>query len=141
MIKVTCAIIFQKGKVLITQRGEHPHHAFQWEFPGGKVKPEETEAQCLIREIKEELELDVEIAEKMTAVDFDYGFKKIRLIPFLCYLKKGNIVLHEHVDFEWVGLIGLRDKNISGADKEVIALPENQELLEEYSRKKVNDAG
>ncbi len=141
MIDVSCAIIFQQNKILLTQRDGQSNHSFQWEFPGGKVKPDETEEQSIHREIWEELEIEIEIAEKLTPVIFDYGFKKIRLIPFLCYFKKGNIVLHEHVDFEWVELSRLGDKNISGADKELIALPGNQKLLKEYSRKKMNDAG
>lgn len=135
MIQVTCAIIFQNNKVLITQRGEHPHHAFQWEFPGGKVNLGEPEEKSILREIKEELELDLEIAEKMMPVDFDYGFKKIRLIPFVCFLKSGKILLKEHVDYRWVNWQELEKMNLSGADLKLLSQPENQKLLEEYSRK------
>ena len=102
MIQVTCAVIFRNKKVLIARRGEHPHHAFQWEFPGGKVKLGESEEQSIFREIKEELDVDMEITEQMTPVDFDYGFIKIRLIPFLCFLKDGEITLNDHIDCRWV---------------------------------------
>jgi 8-oxo-dGTP diphosphatase len=140
MIDVTCAIIFHQNKILLTQRCEASQHALQWEFPGGKVKPEETEEQSIHREIKEELEIEIEIAEKLTPVVYDYGFKKIRLVPFLCYFMKGEIVLNEHNDFEWLELNDLNGKYISEADKEMIHLPENRKLLEKYSRKKMNDA-
>ena len=64
MIQVTCAVIFRNKKVLIARRGEHPHHAFQWELPGGKIKPGESEEHSILREIREELELDLKIVEK-----------------------------------------------------------------------------
>lgn len=124
---------------MLTQRGGQSKHTFQWEFPGGKVNPDETEEQSIHREIREELEIDIEIVEKLTPVIYDYGFKKIRLIPFLCYLKNGKIVLNEHVDFEWLDLADLKRKNISEADNELIHLPENLRLLEKYSGEKMND--
>lgn len=126
---------------MITQRGGLSQQAFMWEFPGGKVKPDETEEQSIHREIREELEIEIEIAEKLTPVIYDYGFQRIRLVPFLCYLKKGHIVLNEHAEFEWLNLDDLKDKDISGADRELIYLPENHRLLEKYSREKMNDAG
>ena len=134
MIEVTCAVIIRRGKVLIARRGEHLHHAFQWEFPGGKIKPDETEVQCILREIKEELDIGLEIAKKMTAVDFDYGFKKIKLIPFLCFLRSGKILLKEHVDYRWIGWQELGKMNLSGADLKLLSQPGNQKLLEKYSR-------
>lgn len=139
MIDVTCAIIFHQNKILLTQRGEHSQHAFQWEFPGGKVNPEETEEQSIHREIREELEIDIEIAEKGKPVVYDYGFNKIRLIPFFCYFKKGKIVLNEHANFEWLDLTDLKRKNMPEADNELIHQPENLQLLKKYSREKMND--
>lgn len=134
MIEVTCAVIFQNKKVLVTRRGDHVHHAFQWEFPGGKIKPGETKVQCILREIKEELDIDIAIAEKMTAVDFDYGFQKIRLIPFLCFLKSGEIVLKEHIEYRWIDWKEIANRDLSGADLKLLSQPENQSLLEKYSR-------
>jgi len=135
MIDVTCAIIFQQNKILLTQRDKQSNHSFQWEFPGGKVKPDETEEQSIHREIWEELEIKIEIIEKLTPVIYDYGFKKIRLIPFLCYFKKGIIVLNEHAGFEWLGLNEIKERDISRADRELIYISDNQRLLEKYSRK------
>ncbi|MFW5755995.1 MAG: (deoxy)nucleoside triphosphate pyrophosphohydrolase [Tangfeifania sp.] len=134
MIDVVCAIIFDKNRILLTQRGEHPHHAFQWEFPGGKVKPDETEEQSIHREIREELEIEIGIAEKLIPVIHDYGFKKIRLIPFLCFPKNEKLILNEHVGYRWVRWQELDKMNLSGADSKLLSRPENQNLLEKYSR-------
>lgn len=140
MIQVSCAIIFRNGKVLITQRGEHPRHAFQWEFPGGKIKPDETGSQAILREIKEELDIDIKIVEEMTSVDFDYGFRKIRLIPFVCISENGEITLNEHVDCRWVNWHELEKMNLSEADLKLLSEQENQRLLDKYSRKQMNDS-
>ena len=66
MIDVTCAIIRNEDdEVLIVQRGETTDHPFKWEFPGGKLHPDETEEECIIREIKEELSMEIVIVGKL----------------------------------------------------------------------------
>jgi len=140
MIKVTCAIIIQNEKILLTQRGEHPHHPFQWEFPGGKIKPGETEADCILREIKEELDLHLEIKEKIDTVVFDYGFKKIELIPFICFIRDGKLKLTEHVDYRWIRWQEASSMNISEADKKIVSDEKNFRLIEKYIGEQVNDA-
>ncbi len=85
MIRVTCAIIRNEdNEVLAVQRGEKTDHPFKWEFPGGKVKEGESEEECIIREIREELSIDIVICSRMEDVDYDYGKKHILLIPFIC---------------------------------------------------------
>ncbi len=140
MIKVTCAIIIQNEKILLTQRGEHPHHPFQWEFPGGKIKPGETEADCILREINEELDLHLEIKEKLKTVVFDYSFKKIELIPFICFIREGKIKLNEHVDFKWIWLQEAEKMDISEADRKVISNEKNISLLKKYIGKQMDDS-
>lgn len=140
MIKVTCAIIIQNEKILLTQRGEHPHHPFQWEFPGGKIKPGETEKECILREIAEELELQVEIKERLEPAIFDYGFKKIELIPFICFIRDGKIKLNEHVDFKWVRWQEASNMNILEADKKIITNENNFQLFKKYIGEKMNDS-
>ncbi len=140
MIKVTCAIIIQNEKILLTQRGEHPHHPFQWEFPGGKLKQEESEEECIIREINEELELQLEIIERLEPAVHDYGFKTIELIPFICFIQEGKIRLNEHVDFKWIKLREAGAMDISEADRKVISNERNISLLEKYIGKQMNDS-
>lgn len=140
MIKVTCAVIVQHDKVLITQRGEHPEHAFQWEFPGGKVNPGEAAENCISREIKEELNLEIQIVEPLQPVYFDYGFKSIELIPFLCRIKSGEIKLSEHIDFCWEKWPVKNTGSLLKADRQLLMVPANKRLIEKHIWKKVDNA-
>lgn len=139
MQKVTCAIIVRQNKILITQRGGDTDHPYRWEFPGGKVNTNETTESCIIREISEELGIEVEIQDSLMAVKHDYGFKQIELIPFICQIKTGEIKLNEHIDYKWISLEDLFYTDFSEADRELIKLAENQYLLEKYLRKYKND--
>jgi mutator protein MutT len=119
-LDVTCAIIVHDGKVLVCQRHKDSEHSLQWEFPGGKVEPGETTEACIVREIKEELGVDIEILEHLVPVDFCYPSKQIRLIPFLCRISKGDPVAHEHYAFAWIDQYGLKQLDWAGADKELL---------------------
>ncbi|HOK25826.1 MAG TPA: (deoxy)nucleoside triphosphate pyrophosphohydrolase [Bacteroidales bacterium] len=112
MTDVTCAIIRNKDeKVLIVQRGERSDHPFKWEFPGGKTLHGESHEDCIIREIKEELDLDIAVCELLEPVEYDYGFKHIRLIPFICKASGTEPVLGEHIAYRWV-----EPRELSGVD-------------------------
>lgn len=117
MIKVSCAIIRNDDeKVLIVQRGHETDHPLKWEFPGGKVDPGESYEECIVREIDEELSLDVVIVGSLDSVEHDYGHKQVRLIPFICDTLMDLPVLTEHVDFKWVDPDELKDFDFSEAD-------------------------
>jgi 8-oxo-dGTP diphosphatase len=117
MIIVTCAIIRNEdNEILIVQRGENTDHPFKWEFPGGKINAGESEEECIIREIKEELSIDIVICSRMENVDYDYGIKQISLIPFVCDTLDDLPVLSEHLDFKWLASSGLMEVNFSEAD-------------------------
>jgi 8-oxo-dGTP diphosphatase len=100
--KVTCALIEQFGRVLITQRSEIMPQAMLWEFPGGKLEDGESEAACLVREIQEELNLSITPMQRLTPVVQTYGDKTIELIPYLCQYDEGTIKLTEHRSYHWV---------------------------------------
>jgi 8-oxo-dGTP diphosphatase len=117
MIRVTCAIIRnEENEVLVVQRGEKSDHPFKWEFPGGKINPGESEEECLIREIKEELSIDIVICNRMQDVDHDYGKKHILLIPFICDTLEEIPFLSEHIAYDWIAPAGLKKVDFSGAD-------------------------
>ncbi len=78
MIKVTAAVIRNDGKILITQRSMFDKLALKWEFPGGKIEAGETAEECLVREIKEELNIDIKI-DKFFMKNI---FENIELIAF-----------------------------------------------------------
>ena len=117
MIRVTCAIIRnEENEVLVVQRNENTDHPFKWEFPGGKVDEGETEEECIIREIKEELSIDIVLCSRMEDVDYDYGKKHILLIPFICDTLDELPLLSEHIAFKWLSLADLMSIDFSEAD-------------------------
>lgn len=117
MIAVTCAIIRNdENEILVVQRGEATDHPLKWEFPGGKLIPGETEEECIIREIDEELSMEIVICSKLTTVNHDYGHKKIRLIPFICDTLDDMPFLSEHIAYKWVEDKDLMTIDFSEAD-------------------------
>jgi 8-oxo-dGTP diphosphatase len=144
MISVTCAIIRNEdGKILIVQRGEKSDHPFKWEFPGGKIAPGETEEECIIREIKEELSMEIVICGKLEPVEYNYGHKQILLIPFICDTLDEYPVLSEHLACKWLSYKDLLSVDYSEADVQVaekyckrlmdINSPEDRNINEDYS--------
>jgi 8-oxo-dGTP diphosphatase len=117
MIRVTCAIIRNdENEVLVVQRGNKTDHAFKWEFPGGKVKEGETEEECIVREIREELSMDIVICGKLSEFEYDYGNKQIILIPFICDTLDDLPLLTEHNAFKWMIPANLDSIDFSEAD-------------------------
>lgn len=127
MIEVCCAIIVKDSRILAAQRGPESSHPMEWEFPGGKIYPDETAEQCIVREIGEELTVGIEVLTHLVPIEFDYGTKQIRLIPFVCRIVSGEINLTEHVNQRWLNPDELISLNWSDADRELIRI--NQESL------------
>jgi 8-oxo-dGTP diphosphatase len=86
MIVVVAAVIEQNGSFLVTRRLEGTHLAGMWEFPGGKIASGETHVQALAREIREELDADVEVGELLFETQFDYTERRISLHFYRCSL-------------------------------------------------------
>jgi 8-oxo-dGTP diphosphatase len=117
MIRVTCAIIRnEEEEVLVVRRSENSDHPLKWEFPGGKLKERETAEECIIREVMEELSLEVVIISRLADVEYDYGIKHILLIPFVCDTLNDLPVLSEHIDFKWLEPSELLNIDYSEAD-------------------------
>ncbi len=117
MTEVTCAVIVnEEGLVLAVRRGPGMSRAGKWEFPGGKMREGEEHEECIIREIDEELEMDIVICGRLDVVEHDYGDRQIRLIPFICHPLTGEPVLHEHDSYRWVAPEELTSLNLSAAD-------------------------
>ena len=124
MINVTCAIIIIDNKILVTQRSEKMKLPLKWEFPGGKLEKDESETDCIIREIREEINIEIEVLKKLSNSIFDYGTFKINLIPFLVKYITGEIILTEHKDFKILNKSELLNLDWAEAD-----LPIVEELL------------
>jgi 8-oxo-dGTP diphosphatase len=117
MIDVTCAIIRNEdNEILLVQRGESTDHPLKWEFPGGKTTAHESHEECILREISEELSIDIVICGTLSPVEHDYGYKQIRLIPFVCDTLDDLPVLTEHNAFRWVDVKDLMKYDFSEAD-------------------------
>lgn len=101
MLHVTCAIIEHEDRVLVTQRSETMAEPLLWEFPGGKLEPGESEEECLVREIMEELSIKVVPLKRLTPVVHATPAKTIQLIPYICSFEGGTIDLLEHRAYEW----------------------------------------
>ena len=118
--QVTAAIIMQNGKVLIAQRAATDRLALKWEFPGGKVEAGETPQECLMREIKEELGLDITVAGHYMTSVFRYETGIIELMAFFSAIIGGTISLNVHADAQWVSLQDLVDFDFAPADVSIV---------------------
>lgn len=117
MINVTCAVIRNEDdEILVVQRGEATDHPLKWEFPGGKLKQEETEEECIIREVEEELSMEIVICGRLPEVEYNYKIKQIRLIPFICDTLDEFPFLSEHLAYKWVNPSALLSVDFSEAD-------------------------
>lgn len=100
-IKVVAAIILHEGRVFATQRG-YGEFKDGWEFPGGKVEDGESLQNALIREIREELDTEIEVGKLLDTVEYDYPKFHLSMACFLCTIKSGNLVLKEHEAAKWL---------------------------------------
>ncbi|MDN4078152.1 (deoxy)nucleoside triphosphate pyrophosphohydrolase [Paenibacillus polymyxa] len=99
---VTAAIIHNDGEFLITRRGPDNKLAGKWEFPGGKLEPNETLEECVRREIKEELRIDIKVGQQLGESVYSYGDGSIKLIAFWATWVSGEIQLIDHDQLHWV---------------------------------------
>lgn len=118
-IKVAAAIIVHQGKIFATQRG-YGEFKDGWEFPGGKIEEGETPRQALIREIREELDTEVEVGELAETVEYDYPAFHLSMACYLCTVKSGNLALKEHEAARWLTRETLDSVDWLPADVELI---------------------
>jgi len=129
LIEVSCAIILDGERILITQRSALMTHPLKWEFPGGKLQAGETPEACIIREIREELGLEVSVRQLLPSVKHSYSHQRIKLIPFICTIRQGELNLSEHRSYRWVHRSALDQVDWLEADVEVVAQLNRTELL------------
>ncbi|MBI3880894.1 MAG: 8-oxo-dGTP diphosphatase MutT [Verrucomicrobia bacterium] len=89
-IEVAAGLVFRSGKLLITQRKPGAHLGGLWEFPGGKREAGESFAECLRRELREELGIEVRVGEVIESIAHDYPEKSVHLEFFRCALESGE---------------------------------------------------
>lgn len=119
-LQVAAAVIKKDGRVLIAQRPRGSHMGLKWEFPGGKIEPGEDAPGCLVREIKEELDLDISVEGKLTVVEHQYGDRKVVLHCYWCRCLAGEAWARDCHDFKWVTKEDLNNYDFAGADQPVV---------------------
>ena len=117
MIDVTAAILIENGRVLIARRRPGASQAGMWEFPGGKVRPGESPAQCLKREIREELGIHVAVGEFFGESVHAYEDRTIRLLAYrVRRAEVGEMSLNDHAELAWVAIVDLGRYRFCPAD-------------------------
>lgn len=100
-INVVAAIIRNEDKIFATQRG-HGHGIGGWEFPGGKIESGETPEEALVREIREELDTEIEVGELLDTIEYDYPTFHLSMKCFWSSIVSGDLVLKEHEAARWL---------------------------------------
>jgi 8-oxo-dGTP diphosphatase len=116
ILVVTAAIMIDQGRVLITRRREGASQGLKWEFPGGKVEDGEDPESCIVREIKEEINIDIEVDRIYKAVLHRYGDRSIVLLAYLCRHVGGRPVPLACSSIRWVPVTELMDFDLAAAD-------------------------
>ena len=118
-IRVVAAIIRDKGRIFATQRGYGPYKD-GWEFPGGKIEPGETPEEALKREIREELDTEIEVGEPAGHIEYDYPEFHLSMDCFFCTLLSGTLTLKEHEAARWLSPAELDSVSWLPADRSLI---------------------
>jgi len=127
-VRVAAAVILRPGAVFATQRGYGPWKDW-WEFPGGKIEAGETPREALVREIREELDTEIEAGEKLADVEYDYPDFHLSMGCYLCRVVSGSLILREHESARWLSREELKTVRWLPADLSV--LEKLKPLLEE----------
>ncbi len=115
-IDVAAGLVFRDGKLLIALRHDDAHLGGLWEFPGGKREPEESFEECLIRELREELGIEVEIKDLIETDTHSYPERRVRLKFFRCAWKANEPLALGCADFKWVSAEELKSFDFPAAD-------------------------
>lgn len=126
-INVVAAVIFKDDKVFATQRG-YGEFKDGWEFPGGKIEPGESPKNALRREIREELEVDINVGDLIDTIEYDYPAFHLSMKCFACTIAGGSPHLLEHEAAKW-----LTSKQLGSVDwlpADVTLIPKIEKMLE-----------
>ena len=129
-ISVVGAVILNGGKILSAQRKLGGTLGGLWEFPGGKVEEGESSKEALAREVREELEADIEIVREICKTTHHYDFAIVELTTFLCKIPDRRLKNKEHEAVKWLSVDDLETVEWAPADLPTIAWIKEERLLE-----------
>ena len=120
--KVVAAIIINNNKILCVQRGvsKFEYVSKKYEFPGGKVEPGETNVDAIIREIREELNINIIVNNEFLTVKHEYPDFKLTMHSFVCQTDDASLTLTEHIDYKWLGKNELDRLDWAAADLPIV---------------------
>lgn len=121
MIEVTAAIICKDGKLLICQRPINKSCALLWEFPGGKIEPNETAEQCVVRECQEELNVVLHVIKKIAETTYAYPDRLVHLHFFLAEIVSGKLKKNEHKAVAWISPDEIKGYDFCPADAKMLS--------------------
>lgn len=125
-ISVVGAAIVNGSKVLAMQRSEAMSLAGFWEFPGGKIEAGESAKEALIREIKEELGVEIELIDYLNEYSYGYDFGIVSLKVYTAKIISGAITLHEHSAKKWLSADNIMSVNWAPVDIPAVQLLSEQ---------------
>ena len=128
-IEVAAALVFRGVKLLITQRHVHAHLGGLWEFPGGKREPNEPFEECLKRELREELGIEVKVGSLFEMVTHDYDDRLVHLQFFCCRWLRHEPQLLDCADFKWIERHQLAEYAFPAADAQLVERLQNSTEL------------
>ena len=126
-INVVAAVIFKDDKVFATQRG-YGEFKDGWEFPGGKVESGESPEEALRREIREELEVDINVGDLIETIEYDYPAFHLSMKCFACTIAGGSPHLLEHEAAKW--LTSKQWGSVDWLPADVTLIPKIEKMLE-----------
>ncbi len=138
-IEVSAAVIIKNKKVYIQRRPLNGLMGGLWEFPGGKREGNETMEECLLREIREELDVDVEIVEKLTIIKHSYTQFRVTLHVYRCRLPRGRIRAQSCEEWKWAEPETLDSFAFPAANSKIVAGLSNGGFHRKPARSNKND--
>ena len=121
MVEVVAALLWDGDRFMICQRPAHKARGLLWEFVGGKVEPGETKEQALVRECREELDIELDVGAPFTEVTHEYPDITVHLTLFRASIRAGEPKLLEHNDLRWIRVSEIPDYAFCPADTEILA--------------------
>lgn len=127
---VVAAIIIHHERILCVQRGEskYSYVSKKYEFPGGKIEAGESEMSALIREISEELDMEITIRKKFLTVEHSYPDFELTMHSYICDVTTTELTLTEHLDAKWLPSQSLESLDWAAADIPIVNKLTNSEL-------------